>query len=115
MATFKKAEFQKIIEGRKTQTRRIHAHEWHVGKTYKIRNKLFGKGTHKILITRKFKQRLGDITPEDVKKEGFNTLEEFKQTWEKIYGSWDPNIIVTVYEFKMLKDNIKEKPFFSSV
>ena len=44
-------------------------------------------------------QRLADITIEDVKAEGFATLEEFKATWAKINGAWNPDQQVTAYEF----------------
>jgi len=41
-----------------------------------------------------------EISPEDVKKEGYNSLEEFRKAWIEINASWDPEQIVTVYEFK---------------
>jgi hypothetical protein len=46
-------------------------------------------------------QKLGEISSEDVKKEGYNSLEEFKQIWMEINGSWNPEQIVTAYEFKL--------------
>ena len=49
------------------------------------------KGKAKVLITRKFKQRLGDITPKEIKKEGFDTLEEFQAAWVQIHHGWNPN------------------------
>jgi len=52
-------------------------------------------------------QRLGDITAEDAKKEGFESLEELRKAWVKIYGSWNPGQIVTVYDFQLAK---KGKP-----
>jgi len=57
------------------------------------------------LITRKFRQKLGEINSEDVKKEGYNSLQEFRLVWEEVngQGSWDPQQIVTAYEFKVLK------------
>ena len=55
-----------------------------------------------MLITRKFKQRLSEISEVDVKKEGFETLEEFQACWTRIHGSWNPNLIVIVYEFKLV-------------
>jgi hypothetical protein len=57
------------------------------------------------LITRRFRQRLGDITHEEAKKEGYHSVEEFGKAWEQIYGrgSWNPNKVVTVYEPKLMK------------
>lgn len=83
-----------------TQTRRIHRHELRVGRCYAIRDRWFDKPKGHILITRKFKQRLGDISLADVQKEGYSNLEEFKQIWAEITGSWSPEQIVTAYEFQ---------------
>jgi len=73
-----------------------------VGKVYPIRCRYFERAKVKILIIRKFKQWLGDISLEDVRKEGFETLEEFQACWTRIHGMWDPNLIVIVYEFKLV-------------
>jgi hypothetical protein len=57
---------------------------------------------------RSFKQRLGDISEQDVQKENFKTRIEFMQAWNTINGSWNPDAIVTVYEFILVeKDNEK--------
>lgn len=45
-------------------------------------------------------QKLGEISSEDVKKEGYNSLEEFRKAWIEINDKWDPKQIVTVYEFE---------------
>jgi hypothetical protein len=73
-----------------------------VGKTYGIRSTRFEKSRGHITITRRFQQKLGDVTEEDAKKEGSKNLEEFKQEWIKIYGSWHPDEVVTAYEFYLL-------------
>ncbi|MDI6851969.1 MAG: hypothetical protein QMD82_08585 [bacterium] len=86
MAIFKRKHIAKIIAGVKTQTRRIHKHEWEIGRVYGIRDAWHSKPQAHIKITRKFKQRLGDISPEDIKKEGFNSLEEFRRAWEEVNG-----------------------------
>ena len=76
---------------------------WTVGRVYSVRDKLFAKPEGKILILRRFGQRLGDVTEEDARKEGFSSKEEFREAWTAIYGSWNPEQIVTAYEFKLLK------------
>jgi len=103
MALFRRRHISLILDGRKTQTRRIHSHEWRVGRCYAIRDRWFDKPKGHIIITRKFKQRLGDISLKDVKKEGFSNIWEFVKAWEELYGvgSWDPEQIVTAYEFKL--------------
>ncbi|MCD6421819.1 hypothetical protein J7L13_00515 [bacterium] len=103
MALFHKQHIPKIFSGQKIQTRRLHKRKWKVGKVYVLRRNWFDKGIGKILITRRFEQKLGEISPEDVKKEGYNSLEEFRRAWESINGEWNPEKTVTVYEFKLLK------------
>jgi hypothetical protein len=49
-----------------------------------------------------YMQRLGDITPEEVKKEGFNTFSEFKSDWIEIYGEWNPDQKVWVVVFEVI-------------
>jgi hypothetical protein len=116
MAIFKRKHLQKILEGSKTQTRRTHKHTWKIGRVYSIRDRWFSKPQAHIKILRKFKQRLGDISMEDVKKEGYESLAEFQKIWEEINGpgSWDPNLIVTAYEFKLIK-NLKERPLKDAI
>jgi len=102
MALSKRKHIQKILHEEKTQTRRTHKHTWKIGEVYALRDQWFRKPQGYILITRKFRQRLGEISLEDVKKEGYNSLKEFCNAWEEINGkgSWDPEQTVTVYEFK---------------
>ena len=102
MAIFKKKHIDLVLEGRKTQTRRSHKSEWKVGKTYSVRARRFEKGIAKILILRKFRERLGDISLQDIRKEGFSNIWEFKAAWEEIYGSWDPEQLVTAYQFILI-------------
>jgi len=93
---------------RKTQTRRLlgKSANYSVWRVYAIRDRWFSKPQGHILITRKFRQNLGDINCEDVKKEGYNSLQEFSRAWEEVngHGSWDPQQIITAYEFKLLKE-----------
>ena len=70
-----------------------------------IRDNYNGPARAWIRITRRFQQRLGEITPEDVQKEGFGSFDEFKCEWTNIYGEWNPDQIVTVYEFRLIDGN----------
>jgi len=101
MAIFKRRHIDKILAGEKTQTRRTHKHEWRLDRTYALREWWFDKPKGHIIITRKFKQRLGDVSLDDTRKEGYRNLDEFKAAWIKINGSWDPKRLVIVYEFKL--------------
>jgi len=103
MTIFKRRHLRKVLSGDKMQTRRSHRRTWKIGKTYAIRDRWFSKPQGHITVTRKFRQRLGNISSEDVRKEGYSSLEEFKQAWEETYGpeSWNPDLVVIVYEFKL--------------
>jgi hypothetical protein len=99
---FKKEHIPMVLQHRKTQTRRIHKREWQIGKIYPFSDKLFGKPQGYVLITRKWKEPLGDISTEDVHKEGYNSLEEYKKAWERIFKMpWNPDLIVKAYEFTL--------------
>ncbi|RLG49621.1 MAG: hypothetical protein DRO00_09770 [Thermoproteota archaeon] len=102
---FRKEHIDKILRGEKTQTRRRSRYQYKVGRTYRIQRSWYNYTDIKILITRRYKQRLGDITQKEVRKEGYSSLEEFKQAWITINGYWDPDEIVTVYEFKLVDPN----------
>ena len=98
---FKKHHIHMILEGLKTQTRRKGKMRHSVGKVYGIRCQWFERNKYFILITRRFRERLGDISEADAKKEGYGSIANFKKAWLKINGSWDPEEIVTAYEFKL--------------
>lgn len=107
---FKRDLLEKVMEGRKTQTRRTHKQQWHVGRTYGIRSTRFEKSRARITIIRRYSQRLGDVTEEEARKEGFRSLEEFKREWARIYGPWNPDQQVTAYEFHLVSTARKGKP-----
>ena len=92
---FTKDLIEKILEGKKTMTSRSKR-LYNVGDiTNLMANKDYSKITNKyIKIVKVYFKKLGDFTEEDARKEGFNSLEEFKQYWkehEKKLGKWDDN------------------------
>ena len=96
MIRFKRSFLPLILEGRKTQTRRIEG-RYRPGEIYRVnRTEVW------ILITRKYQQRLGEISLEEARKEGFSSPEEFRQAWIKIFGSWNPDLQVWAYEFRLI-------------
>lgn len=112
MALFKRSLIPLVLSGQKTQTRRAHKREWLIGHTYKIKDQYCSKGLGTIKITRAFKQRLGDISEQDAQKEGFANRIEFIKSWTLINKqTWNPDTEVTVYEFKLLKDE-KDEPIY---
>lgn len=102
---FKRKHLKKILSGRKTQTRRrIRRQTYKIGGKISARNGWFKKAEHRILIKRRFKQRLGDMSIQDVYKEGYETLEEYKDAWIEINGNWNPDEVVLVYEFELVNN-----------
>lgn len=91
------------------KTRYRHLRPIKAGKIYNIKKDWIYKTGHKILIIRVYRQRLGDITPEEVVKEGGYTLAEFKDIWERINDRWNPDDVVIVYKFKVVKQPESER------
>lgn len=104
---FKKEHIKQILADEKTQTRRTGKRRYKVGHRYRLQHSWFEWTLIEILITRRFRQRLGDITPEQALKEGYSSVEGFRRVWREIHGSWDPELVVTVYEFKLCGEKQK--------
>jgi len=105
---FKKDLLEKVISGLKTQTRRLHKHALKKGRIYAVkRNWLETTGDY-VRITKVYPQKLSDITQEEIRKEGFIGLDKFRDAWIRINGSWDPEMIVTVYEFELAEPPPKQ-------
>lgn len=101
---FKPEHIEMIKKGEKTQTRR----NWkkRMAKKdgiYKVKTQMLSKEYHcKIKVTKDpYKQRLGDINTYDALEEGGYTLNEYKEIWESINGSWDDEMEVDVIEFEL--------------
>jgi hypothetical protein len=110
MPIFKPKHLNLILQGTKTQTRRISRYRLKIGKAYAVRSKMLEPAQARIVIIRAWRQQLRDLTPEEVRKEGFNSFTEFRKAWTDIYGSWNPDQIVTAYEFRLLTQKQKHRP-----
>jgi len=99
---FKPEHKQMILNGTKTATRRVWKKPMvRVGGIYKCKLKMLDKKYFaKIKVTKLFKQRLGSITFEECKKEGYDSKPKFIDIWAKINGSWREDLIVDVIEFE---------------
>ncbi len=85
-----------------------------VGRAYKIRVGFFDSLPRRILVENIRKQRLGEMTMDDAAREGAQSLSEFRDGWESIYGGWDPGEEVWVVEFRLLPESAKgEEPSLS--
>jgi len=101
---FKKKHVKLILEGRKTATRRLTG-RYKLGRVYAVQGWLYDRARGYILIVKKYRQKLGDMSEEDIRKEGCSSREEFIREWEESYGpgSYQPDLEVWVYEFKLIR------------
>lgn len=109
---FKKPLLEKILSGQKTQTRRSIKKK-RGARVYSVGDKMgvragYTKYTAYVIITKRVRQKLGNISEIDAQKEGFSSIEEFKQIWIKLYGKWRPNTVVWVYEFKLAPAELQD-------
>ena len=123
-----------ILEGRKTQTRRVVTEKWLplVQKVLETNGKWvwdtvdfelktpYGKPGDLLLVGPRIEdtlilevtdirvERLHDITDADVKAEGFESIEGYRIAWELIFGKygneWGKNPWVWVIDFKIQKE-----------
>ncbi len=112
MALFFKRQFiSKIREGSKTQTRRLKQPKLSIGKEYCIRENYKSTLPDQIMIIDIFQQFLGEVSPEEVRKEGLASEQDFIEIWTEIYGYYDPAEIIWVVEFEYIgsTETFKEK------
>jgi uncharacterized protein YhfF len=102
-----------IVEGRKTETRRMLSDNprspWYrlkcgfvVGKDYAVcpgRNK---SQIERIKITRTFQQRLGQVDLGAAIAEGVKTVRAYEELFQEINGFWDPELRVWVVRFELV-------------
>lgn len=102
---FKPEHIKMILAGTKTATRR----DWKkpmvkVGGVYKVKTKMLSNEYHcKIKVLKLYKQQLGNMTLEDVIKEGYQTWIDFREIWVKINYFFAPKKVVDVVEFELYK------------
>jgi len=105
---FKRELLDLVISGKKTQTRRLHRRVLREGRIYALKRSWIESTGDYIKITKVTHQKLGDVSEEEAHKEGFSGLEEFRNAWISINGRWEPEMIVTVYEFELAEPPPKQ-------
>lgn len=89
----KPQDIEKVINGQKTATRRNGRYA-DVGEIMKLNN-------HQFIVENIYTQKLGEVTEEDAKQEGFENLEAYKQSILSFHPGmkWAPKMEVWVHEF----------------
>lgn len=105
MILFKHEHVKPILNGTKTQTRRTGKKRWKIGairqaKTGYNKDSEFAK--IKVLAIRQ--EKLGDITYPDAVREGYKTIAEYVEVFERIYGFWNDELLVWVVDFEKVTE-----------
>ena len=125
MVIFTPEHVQMIVEGRKTQTRRVvksgeELRQWEVGRTYAVQPGRGKPAAARIRITSIRQERLRDISEDDVVAEGHNLVRwasegpegwpataEYAATWDRINTRkgtrWADNPLVWVLDFEVVR------------
>jgi len=101
---FSQEHIDMILEGTKSQTRR-KSNKYEIGKSYSIQP---GRGKPgivgaRIKITKKRREKLGDISLSDVHKEGYDSIDDFIKVVRRINGEWNPKQEMYVFDFETVK------------
>lgn len=106
MILFRQEHVQPILDGRKTQTRRVWKRpRVRVGSIHQARTNMPWRGGEpfaRIRITGLRQERLGEISFADARREGYETIFAFKQTWIAIHGVWYAEQLVWVVDFEVV-------------
>lgn len=93
-----KPDVDKVIAGVKTATRRNGRYA-DVGEIMELQG-------HRFRIEKVYSQSLGELTDEHAKQEGFDTVEEYKQSILSYHPGmpWLPHMRVWVHEFRLIQE-----------
>lgn len=87
-------DIEKVIAGEKTATRRNDRYA-DIGEVMSLNN-------HKFVVHNVYTQSLGEMTEADAQKEGYQTLDAYKEKILSIHPGmrWVPSMRVWVHEYK---------------
>ena len=108
MLLFKPFHIDPILSGLKTETRRM----WkkpraNVGAIHRCQTQMFTKDYFaQVKILKVYQERLGDIKRSDYRDEGGCTKETFIKAWTGINGNYDPDLVVYVIKFELVKEKV---------
>ncbi|MEO2075723.1 MAG: ASCH domain-containing protein [Bacillus sp. (in: firmicutes)] len=91
-------DVKKVLAGEKTATRR--------NGRYADPGEIMTLEGRKFVVDKVYSQSLGELTDDDARREGFNNVEEYKQSILSIHPGmpWLPQMRVWVHEFSPVQD-----------
>lgn len=91
-------DVEKVLTGTKTATRRNGRYA-DIGEVMDLEDRQF-------VVDRVYRQQLGELTDADAKREGFGSLEDYKNSILELHPGmpWVPKMNVWVHEFSPVKD-----------
>ena len=97
---FSKKHADDILVGRKTQTSRKGVYP-----NIKPGRIVRAAITHfaDLEIVDVHRKKLGDFDESDAQREGGYTLDQFKQVWKGLHGGWNPNEVVSIIRFRLVR------------
>jgi N4-acetylcytidine amidohydrolase len=93
-----KADIEKVLSGEKTATRR--------NGRYADPGEIMTLEGQDFVVERVYSQSLGELTDEDVRREGYATVEEYKESILSYHPGmpWLPQMRVWVHEFRPVQE-----------
>ncbi|ULT56981.1 ASCH domain-containing protein [Neobacillus drentensis] len=93
-----KTDIEKVLAGEKTATRR--------NGRYADPGEIMTLEGRQFVVDKVYSQSLGELTDDDARREGFSTVEEYKQSILSYHPGmpWLPQMRVWVHEFSPVQD-----------
>lgn len=99
---FSKEHLYLVLRGRKTQTRRLGRRRWNEGAVHPVKSGRYDKPAGWVRILHVRCAKLGAITLEDAEREGYSSIQTYKQAWERVYKApWAADLETWVIDFRI--------------
>lgn len=109
---FSKRMLNQVLAGSKTETRRpLKGHEtecrYKPGRDYAVQPNRGTPAIARITVLGVDLQRVGDITYDSARREGFKTRDDFWAYWTELYGQCDHDQQVWAIAFRLVDDPLR--------